>query len=71
MADTPSTSGVLGASIKLISLTEARTRMEDCDIILCGGRQARKSMRGMELWRASKRRGSYLMPCTEILMINL
>jgi hypothetical protein len=37
MADAPSTSGAPGTPIKMISLTEARTRMEDCDIILCRG----------------------------------
>lgn len=37
MPDTPSTDGAPGAPIKMVSLTEARTRMEDCDIILCRG----------------------------------
>jgi hypothetical protein len=38
MADTPSTMGTPGAQIKMMSLTDARTRMENCDIILCRGK---------------------------------
>ena len=37
MADTPSTMGAPGEPIKMMNLTEARTRMEECDIILCRG----------------------------------
>jgi hypothetical protein len=37
MADTPSSTASQTAPVAMVSLTHARERMEDCDIILCRG----------------------------------